>query len=67
MFCDDKRAGYFNSPKVRAEYSERFLSGDRYLYVSLSGSSAKELPSYAELDDADNGIVRNSTLSSLPQ
>jgi len=51
----------------RAECSERFLSGDRYLYVSLSGSSAKELPFYAELEDVDDDIVRNSMLLSIPQ
>jgi hypothetical protein len=46
---------------------ERFLQHDRYLYVSFSGSSAKELPFYVELGDVDDYIVHNPMLSSRPQ
>ena len=46
---------------------EKSLSADIYLYKSITGSSAKELPFYAEHEDVGDDNVHNLTIGYLLQ
>ena len=54
-------------PEGSARYLDKSLSADIYLYESITGSSAKGLPFYAEHEDVGVDNVRNLTLGYLLQ